>query len=295
MKTDRILTKDEANTLVRKLIPISVYKNDGFLLTDLNKAYHACKSLGYSDDKFHPESIWAHNQSWVLIEVDEEIKLPAWFKNEMYTEALNFKNEVCADIDGYIYNPNHNGYTGSIWYSSNVIDAVRNCIYDWSPIWGVNLTPGTKIYDNGVNMFTEKPVQIWKYENTYALTFFHSNKNKKLNTEGFSDNAIQMVKYATNNPKSKWRSNKRWTKFLKFNDPIGPFTELASQTISDFAARVTESIETAQAGEYILAKFEWGGMFNGEGDSGEELFIFESQQELNDFLIERIGNNTEQN
>jgi len=281
-----IIEKKKATELINSstLLPISKIK-DGFLLTDFCKTYHLITKGSYDGKEFHPESIWKYNQSWILKEENDQIVLPSWFKIETYKKVAGIKN-VIIGTDGLSYVPGHNLNTGSHWYASNIEEAIRSCIFYLNPIWDLSISPMTLIYDNGKMGFTEKSMQIWKHNETYHLSFFHSRKEKTINSENISEAAITLIKYSTDDVNSKWRKNKMWKHFLKFNEGISDFNIVSIAEEFGISHHVTEKISIANAGEYIIAKKIWGGLFGGEGDNDENYYIFESKEELIEWVVD---------
>lgn len=256
------------------LLPIERYKN-GFLMTDFNKTYHLSKAfLGGKQEK-----VWFHNQSFCLYEVNENYSLPNWFDKKLYNKVIGVKTPISGS-NGFCYYPKHNPYTGCGWYASNANEAIRAAIWELTPIWDISLKPMNLIFDNGEIGYINKAMQLWKHNEIYHLTFFHSMTEKKINIENITDDAITLIIFATDNKESRWRINKRWTKFLKFTGKIGEFKEISIREAYGIISQVTEVIEIAKANEYIIARMEWGSLFGGEGDTGEDLYIFENEKEV---------------
>lgn len=270
---------------------------DGFLATDFKNSYLLSKN---KEDyiAYDKERIWAKNQPWVVFEVDEDIKLPPWFNKKHYLKALEVvlksipsegaiynRMEYVIESDGYCYTPEHNGYTGGHWYANNITQCLIHCLLDWTPIFNVSLTPMELLFDNGVSVFSSKPIQIWKRDYEYFLSFFNSDERKETNVENYTNEAITLIKYATGSKNSKWRGRKRWAELLKFDGVITEFKKLSETYYPGIMNQVTEALFVARAGEYYLLRLEWGGLFGGEGDTGEEFYMFDTENEL----IEKIN------
>jgi len=294
-----LLSKEIAEKLIRRennILPIMKVK-DGFIATDFKKTYLLGKDYKNENDE---NQIWAHNQPWVVYEVDDVLKLPIWFSKELYNKAtektlasLPDEGQHCyksimpiIEGDGFCYSPAHNQYTGDGWYANNAVQAIIHCLLDWTPVWDISLTPMELKFDNGEMGFTSKGIQIWKRDYEYSLSFFSSRAEKKMNAGCFTEEAIQLVKYATDAKKSKWRLHKRWAQLLKFKGKITEFENLSEKYIPNVTGHVVEAVFVATAGEYFLVRFEWGGLFGGEGDTGEDFYFFEDEDEFLEKLKE---------
>ncbi|SDM68330.1 hypothetical protein SAMN05421823_11947 [Catalinimonas alkaloidigena] len=278
----KLIDKAKAKETFHRLIAIERHVDGGFVMTDFERVYHLSDKESWDGDHFHSQSVWAHNQSWLLYEVDDSFTLPGWFDPALYQRVMSDKQRApFVEGDGFCYTPYFNGYTGGHWYANNALEAVRCCRMLLNPLWDIALTPMRLVYDNGAIGIANKAMQIWKHVDTYFLTFNGSDREKRCNLEKFSKEALTLIKFATDS-QPKWRNNKRWTHLLHFEGEIGAFRTVLETTHGS----TTEWVEQAEAGDYYLIKQNWAGMYGGEGDGGESYFVFESKRELEIYLNE---------
>lgn len=256
----RILSKQNAREIARNCYALRA-EEWGMVITDAHIVYHARKDIAhrYENDNYydpisHPEMIWLHNQGWVIEQTDETAVMPEWTKK---------RKKAC-------YYPKHNSFTGGDWFASSTEEALKMAKIHWSPLETIQIRDCELVFNNGESGYTGHPIQLWS---DGSLSRFYSYRDQKFGD--YSKEVVRLLQYAVDSPKSPFRQDKKWRELLDFNGTIDEFESLAEMDTQYLDGHCSDGLVFARAGKYILVRHEWGGLFDGEGDVGDNLFLLE--------------------
>lgn len=265
-----MLRKAEAEKVMRRSYVLRA-ENDGLVLTDLAKTYFAKRA-----DFDAPDAVLAHNQCWTLAEIDELPTLPEWVDTTLASVAQTLDYQQMLTYpdrgrEGRYASSRHNRFTGC-WhgYASTMLDALWSALRHGVPLEDIYIEDAKLIYDNGDSGFTGHPIQIWS---DGKLTKYGSSSRQK--TPGFGEEVDILLRFAMDGNAAYWED--RWPELLGFRSTIGPFQKLAEKTYRNLTTRETHELEYAVTSDdkYVLVRWSWGGLYGGEGDAGDTLYLFE--------------------
>lgn len=267
-----LIKKEEADRLIngKLLLPVKWEKTEIFA-TDMEYAFVLVKEET-------PDSVYILSWKYTLYKIsgrDEMFPdIPRWVKKEDYMDAIQSHLRPTTTGDGSCYTMAQGSMRhAGCWYANNATEAIRCCLCEFTAVEDVCVTEGTLLYDNGEAGRMNKGIQIWRVRHTLRITFYDSIGDKKVNYDHYSDNAMELLKYATQNKNSEWLKGYKWMDLLNHELPIGPFEEVEETTIRQGNAHYYEEIKAAVSGEYLLVKVIWGWQ-NGE-DGDKDLYLFE--------------------
>jgi hypothetical protein len=288
LKLSWIPTSESGRSLAMDCYVLKEIEN-GLLLTDLNRCYIATKAGVFDGDNIHPDSIWMHNQSWLLEKSDEPVVLPTWVDKQLAAKVLEYWYYDAMDNipeKGIVacYYPTHNKYTGGHWYASNERDALIEARVNWSPLDTIKIENREIVFDSGDSAYGGNPIQLW---NDGKLSMFNSNEYKA--TGNLDANTLLVLKFAVQT--KKYRGNGKWKEIL--DTPIASISEFREVKLNTEYADSDYEIALADD-KYILIM---------EGvNAGEDSYVGLSLRDRDDPDFNQLkaaylaaGNNVESN